>query len=77
MEHFLYAQTSVMVTNCVKSIPLSQTEGQKLLVFSCELFSKILEEVCRLDERMLYLSNPGFDIRSMQHEFLYSRIYMS
>lgn len=77
MEHFLYAQTSAMVTNCVKSIPLSQTEGQKLLVASCELFLEILETVCRLDESMLYLSNPGFDIRSMQHEFLYSRIYMS
>lgn len=77
MEHFLYAQTSAMVTNCVKSIPLSQTEGQKLLVASCELFSDILETVVYLDESMLYLSNPGFDIRSMQHEFLYSRIYMS
>lgn len=77
MEHFLYAQTSAMVTNCVKSIPLSQTEGQKLLVASCELFSEILEKAECLDEKMLYLSNPGFDIRSMQHEFLYSRIYMS
>lgn len=77
MEHFLYAQTSAMVTNCVKSIPLSQTEGQKLLVGSCELFSKILEIASCLDESMLYLSNPGFDIRSMQHEYLYSRIYMS
>lgn len=77
LEHFLYAQTSAMVTNCVKSIPLSQTEGQKLLVASCGLFLEILETVGRLDESMLYLSNPGFDIRSMQHEFLYSRIYMS
>ncbi len=77
MEHFLYAQTSAMVTNCVKSIPLSQTEGQKLLVSSCELFPELLEKVKDFDENMLCLSNPGFDIRSMQHEFLYSRIYMS
>lgn len=77
LEHFLYAQTSAMVTNCVKSIPLSQTEGQKLLVASYSIFPTMLQSVEQLDETMLYLSNPGFDIRSMQHEFLYSRIYMS
>ena len=31
LEHFIYAQTSAMVTNCVKTIPLSQSSGQKLL----------------------------------------------
>ena len=31
LEHYLYAQTSAMVTNCVKTIPLSQSEGLKLL----------------------------------------------
>ena len=31
LEHFLYAQTSAMVTNCVKTVPLSQSAGQKLL----------------------------------------------
>ena len=30
--NYLYAQTSAMVTNCVKSIPLSQSDGQKMLV---------------------------------------------
>ena len=28
MTHYLYAQTSAIVTNCVKTIPLSQTSGQ-------------------------------------------------
>ena len=31
LSHYLYAQTSAIVTNCVKTIPLSQTSGQKLL----------------------------------------------
>ena len=30
MTHYLYAQTSAIVTNCVKTIPLSQTSGQQL-----------------------------------------------
>ncbi|MDO4490581.1 MAG: urease accessory protein UreF [Lachnospiraceae bacterium] len=77
METYLYAQTSSMVTNCVKTIPLSQTEGQKLLFRSNSLYQEILELLTSLTEEDLCLSSPGFDIRSMQHEGLYSRIYMS
>ncbi len=77
MEHYLYAQTSSMVTNCVKTIPLSQTDGQHLLYKSQELFPKLLNLLKNLTEDDLCLSAPGIDIRCMQHEGLYSRIYMS
>lgn len=77
METYLYAQTSSMVTNCVKTIPLSQTDGQKLLFRAQSLFEEILEKLDTLTEADLCRSTPGFDIRCMQHEGLYSRIYMS
>lgn len=77
LERFLYGQTSAMITNCVKSIPLSQTDGQKLLVGCYEDFTKLLNKLKDLNEDMLCISTPGFDIRCMEHEGLYSRIYMS
>lgn len=77
MEHYLYAQASSMVTNCVKTIPLSQTSGQKLLCRCQDVFREILECLDGLTEEDLCLSVPGFDIRCMQHEGLYSRIFMS
>lgn len=77
LTHYLYAQTSSMVTNCVKSIPLSQSSGQKLLVGCYPVFGELLEEVLPMGEEDLCLSAPGFDIRGIQHERLYSRIYMS
>ena len=77
LSHFLYAQTSAMVTNCVKSIPLSQTAGQKILADCYGCFQEILASVFALTEDDLCLSAPGFDVRGMQHEKLYSRIYMS
>ena len=77
LEHFLYAQTSAMVTNCVKTIPLSQSAGQGLLTGTYGLFGKLLEEVSDMGIEMLGLASPGFDLRCMQHEGLYSRIYMS
>lgn len=77
LDHYLYAQTSSMVTNCVKTIPLSQTDGQRLLSQSHALFREVLDRLDTLTEEDLCMSVPGFDIRCMQHEGLYSRLYMS
>lgn len=77
LSHYLYAQTSAIVTNCVKTIPLSQTSGQKLLSGCYGEFEMILKDVMKKREEDLCLSAPGFDIRGIQHERLYSRLYMS
>lgn len=74
---YLYAQTSSSVTNCVKLVPLSQTSGQQILYKLHESFDCLLNELELLDEDSLFLSCPALDIRSMQHEILYSRLYMS
>lgn len=76
-ETFIYAQTSAMVTNCVKIVPLSQSAGQKILYQCHPVFSDVLEQLGILTIEDYGLSTPGFDIRCMQHEALYSRIYMS
>ena len=77
LSHYLYAQTSAMVTNCVKTIPLSQTAGQQILAGCYSVFQEILAEVMTMTKDDLCLSAPGFDVRGIQHEKLYSRIYMS
>lgn len=75
--HFLYAQTSAMITNCVKSIPLSQSEGQRLLASLSPFISELIIDVEKTGEEMLCASNPAFDLRSISHQYLYSRLYMS
>ena len=77
LAHYLYAQTSAMVTNCVKTIPLSQSTGQKLLTGCYPVFQEIMEEISHCTMEDLAISAPGFDIRGIQHEKLYSRLYMS
>lgn len=77
MAHYLYAQASAGVTNCVKTVPLSQTEGQRILAALGPLFEEILAEAMEAGEELLGISAPGFDLRSIQHESLYSRLYMS
>jgi urease accessory protein len=77
MEAFLYTQVSAMVTCCVKTIPLSQTAGQALLTGLFGLMKTTLARLDTLETSGLYRGCPGFDLRSMEHETLYSRLYMS
>lgn len=77
LSAYMYGQASAMVTNCVKTIPLSQTEGQKILYRIHPWLEKANEKVMGAEEEMLCASTPGFDLRSIQHEKLYSRLYMS
>ena len=77
LTHYLYAQTSAMATNCVKTVPLSQSAGQKLLSACYPCMQELIQQAKGQTEDDLCLSAPGFDIRGIQHERLYSRIYMS
>lgn len=77
LEHYLYAQASAMVTNCVKTVPLSQITGQKLLCGCQPVFCQVMEQLADMGEEELGAEAPGFEIRCMQHEGLYSRLYMS
>ena len=74
---YLYAQVSAMLTCCVKAVPLSQTDGQKILFDLFGMMSDMLKKVEQLDGDDVYRSSPAFDIRSMEHEVLYSRLFMS
>lgn len=77
IENFLYAQVSGMVINCVKTIPLSQTDGQIMLSNIIKKFEDIKNNLINVEEELFMLSTVGFDIRCMEHECLYSRLYMS
>ena len=77
LKTFLYSQFSARVTTLVKLIPLSQNEGQKILHSLFENFDRILLDVTKLGEDDLCRSCPSSEIRGMQHEYLYTRLYMS
>ncbi len=74
---FCYNAAAGMVTNSVKLVPLGQVEGQKILFSLQPLIHEMVEKSINPDKEMLGICCSGFDIRSMQHEVLYSRLYMS
>jgi|SRR6185437_80146 len=75
--HFSYAQASGIINNGVKLIPLSQTSGQVLLRDMQVHINSVVLKVEYLTIDDLGRTAPGFELRSMQHETLYSRLYMS
>jgi len=74
---FYYNASAGMVTNCVKLIPLGQQDGQELLFSLQPLINKLVENSLQPDKDLIGRCCTGFDIRGMQHEQLYSRLYMS
>lgn len=74
---FYYNAAVGFVTNSVKLVPLSQQAGQEILFSLHDLIEELATANLEPDEEMIGLCCPGFDIRSMQHERLYSRLYMS
>ena len=65
------------VTNAVKLVPLGQQDGHEMLMELFRLINDLATKSLHPDKELLGLCSAGFDIRSMQHEHLYSRLYMS
>ena len=74
---FYYNAAVGMVTNSVKLIPLGQQDGQEVLFSLQPLINQLVQNSLQPNKGLIGLSCPGFDIRCMQHEQLYSRLYMS
>ncbi len=74
---FYYNASVGMVTNAVKLVPLGQLDGQDILYRLSTVIQELVENAETLDRDSVGLCNVGFDVRCMQHERLYSRLYMS
>ncbi len=77
LSGFYYNAAAGMVTNSVKLVPLGQQDGQEILFSLQSLIQQLVENSIEPNKDLLGLCCTGFDIRCMQHEQLYSRLYMS
>lgn len=77
LSGFYYNAAAGFATNSVKLVPLSQQHGQEILFSLQGLINELVAKSMEPDKELIGLCCSGFDIRSMQHERLYSRLYMS
>lgn len=74
---FYYNTATGFITNAVKLIPLGQQDGQEIMMSLFPLINKLVQKNLIPDKELIGYCCTGFDIRCMQHEQLYSRLYMS
>lgn len=72
---FSWAENQVLV--CVKSIPLGQVSGQRLLLSLRPELEAAAQHAQELADDELCNWSPGLSLLSMQHEVQYSRLYRS
>ncbi len=72
---FSWAENQVLA--CVKSVPLGQVAGQRLLLSLRPELEKAAATACTLADDELSNWAPGLSLLSMQHEVQYSRLYRS
>lgn len=66
-----------IVTNCAKLVPISQTTAQKILFDSLPLIEELVRKQDKVKDNMMGLCCIGQEIKCMQHEKLYTRLYIS
>lgn len=74
---YCYSIVSSMTNHAVKLVPLRQLDGQEALFRISKKIPAAVKKSLILDETDLGAGAFGFDMRSMQHEDLYSRLYIS
>ena len=74
---YAYSLLSAMANHTVKLVPLRQLDGQTALYEAMERIPEAAEKALSVPIDDLGISGSGFELRSMQHEKLFTRIYIS
>jgi len=77
VQSYLYNVVAGWVSVAVRLVPLGQMEGQRLLYDLTSRLGEIVQRYGDLNPEDTWNNMPGLDIRSMQHERLYSRLFRS
>ena len=72
---FAWAENQVLV--CVKSVPLGQVAGQRILLSLREELAAAARHAQSVDDDEMSNWAPGLSLLSAQHEVQYSRLYRS
>ena len=74
---YLYTVLTGLVAAALRLVPLGQSDGQRLLHELAPLGRALIAQYVALSPEDAWSATPGLDIRSMQHERLYSRLCRS
>jgi urease accessory protein len=76
-EGYLYMCIMTCINSALRLMSIGQTQGQMLLAKLVPLTGSEWQRVSHLDPMEAYTNSPAADLAMMQHETLYSRLFMS
>ena len=74
---FVHQFISGQVSAAVRLIPIGATEGQRVIYSLHKNLTDIVDFACQAEMTDLSTFSPALDIRSMQHEQLFYRLFIS
>ena len=77
LSAFFFSAVNAMVQSAVKLIPLGNGEAQKLIFENYYLVGSVVETAMAIPMEEMYSFCPAFDLASIRHETLPTRLYMS
>jgi urease accessory protein len=77
LQGMLFSWVENQVLVCVKSVPLGQVAGQRLLLSLADAIESVAAEAQQLQDDELSNWAPALSLYSMRHEVQYSRLYRS
>jgi urease accessory protein len=77
VEGFLYSCIVTCINSALRLMSMGQTQGQVLLAKLLPFTESAWQQVAHLDPAEAYTNTPSADLAMMQHETLYSRLFMS
>ncbi|MEY4479528.1 MAG: hypothetical protein RLZZ267_206 [Bacillota bacterium] len=77
VQGFLYSSVQTMVNSALRLMAMGQTEGQIIVRRMLPIINREWNAVKDLPTTQLHTFTFAHDIRAMQHETLYSRLFMS
>lgn len=76
-EGYLYSCVMTCINSALRLMSMGQTQGQMLLAKVIPLIGSEWKRAAQLDPSDAYTNAPSADLAMMQHETLYSRLFMS
>jgi len=77
LSAFFFSAVNAMVQSAVKLIPLGNGEAQKLIYENYYIAGNAVEIAMAIPVEEMYSFCPAFDLASIRHETLPTRLYMS
>ncbi|WNR45609.1 urease accessory protein UreF [Paenibacillus roseipurpureus] len=76
-EGYLYTCVMTCINSALRLMSIGQTQGQTLLAKLIPVIGQEWQRVAQMDPLDAYTNSPAADLAMMQHETLYSRLFMS